>query len=156
MGTSTDAILAYGYDLGEWNKIQGAGELGEDLTLPWLDDDSDDGYREQAERHLLNASGFTETWETSQGPGYYSREEAAKAALGVQFETYCSDRAPMEILAAKVITVSRGDCEVLDLAALMAEPAEHGWGDKLRQACQTLGITPTQEQPSWLLVSYWG
>jgi len=134
MGTSTDAILAYGYDLGEWNKIEGAGEFGENLTLPWLDDDSDDSYREQAERCLLTS----------------------KAHLGVKFETYCSDQVPMEILAAKVITVSRGDCETLDLAALMAEPAEHDWDDKLRAACEALGITPTQEQPGWLLVSYRG
>ncbi|MEV0616129.1 hypothetical protein AB0I81_22640 [Nonomuraea sp. NPDC050404] len=153
MGTSTDAILAYGYDLGEWDKIREAGEFGE-LALPWLDDDSDDGYREQAERHLLNASGFTEEWTPKSG--YFEREEAAKAALGVQFETYCSDSAPMEILAAKVVTVARGYCEVLDLPALMTEPAEHGWDDKLRWACEALGITPTQERPGWVLVSYWG
>lgn len=155
MGTSTDAILAYGYDLGEWDKIREAGEFGE-LTLPWLNDDSDDGYREQAERHLLNASGFTETWETRVGDGYFAREEAAKAALGVQFETYCSASAPMYVLAAKVITVARGWTEILNLPALAAEPAEHGWDDKLRQACETLGITPTQERPGWVLVSYWG
>lgn len=154
MGQSTDAILAYGYDLGEWDKIREAGEFGE-LTLPWLDDESDDGYRDQAERHLLTASGFTETYDDGQA-GYFRREREAKAALGVEFDTYCSDRAPMHILAAKVITVSRGHCEVLDLPALMAEAAEQGWDDKLRQACQTLGITPKQEQPGWVLVSYWG
>jgi hypothetical protein len=154
MGTSTDAVLAYGYDLGEWNKIQGAGEFGELLNLPWLDDDSDDGYRDQAERHLLRSVGLTE--EPWVEDGYYEREKEAKARLGVQFETYCSDRAPMQILAAHVITVSRGDSEILDLTALMNAPVEHGWDDNLRAACEALGITPTQETPAWVLVSYWG
>jgi len=154
MGTSSDAVLAYGYDLGEWSKIQGAGEFGEDLSLPWLDDDCDDSYTDQAERCLLASVGFTEEWEPDSG--YWDRKKDAEARLGVQFETYCSDNAPMHVLAAHVITVSRGDCKVLDLPALAAMPFEGLWDDKLRAACEALGITPTQEQPGWLLVSYWG
>lgn len=155
MGTSTDAILAYGYNLGEWDKIQETDRFGTP-DLPWMDDDSDDDYESQAMRSLLNASGFTETWETRTGDGYFAREEAATTALGVQLETYCSDNAPMHILAAKVVTVARGDCQVLDLPALMAEPVDQGWDDKLHRACEVLGITPTQERPGWVLVSYWG
>ena len=137
MGTTTDAILAYGYDLGGsdgWaiREIDEYDSL-DPAKFAWYDDENDDDFQEQAERHLL-----------------------ASEVLGVQFETYCSDSAPMHLLAAKVITVRRGNCEVLDLPALSAMPAEHGWDDKLRAACQALGITPTQASPGWVLVSYWG
>ena len=55
MSTSTDGILAYGYDLGEgFQKIQGAGEYGELPPLPWFDAESDDMI-EAAEHRLLAA-----------------------------------------------------------------------------------------------------
>lgn len=153
MGTSTDAILAYGYDLcGEPWKVREVGEYDE-LVVPWYDEDSDDDFVEQARERLLAAHGLTGTWEDD---GYYERKEQAQASAGVEFESYCSGDYPMYVLAAKSITVSRGHSEVLDLPALMAEPADQGWDDKLRQACEALGITPTQERPGWVLVSYWG
>jgi hypothetical protein len=162
MGQSTNAVLAYGYDLGgdegEW-KIQETGEYDEiDADkVTWYDDESDDGFREQAERRLLaEIAGFTETWETRTDDDYFKREREAEARLGIEFESYCSGDYPMYVLATKVITVHRGSSKVLDLPALMAEPAEHGWDDKLRAACEVLGITPKQERPGWVLVSYWG
>ncbi|MER7361887.1 hypothetical protein [Nonomuraea wenchangensis] len=154
MGTSTNAMLAYGYDLGSadgW-KIREAGEFSEPI-LDWYDEDSDDGFIEQAEARLLAAHGLTGTWEDD---GYYDRKEEAQARAGVEFDSYCHSEYPMWLLATKVITVHRGDSEVLDLPALMAETAENGWDDKLRQACEVLGITPKQERPGWVLVSYWG
>lgn len=157
MGTSTNAVLAYGYDLGsdeDW-KIRETGEYGA-LAVDWYDEDSDDGFVEQAERRLLAAVGFTETWETNDGAGYFDREEQAKARVGVEFESYCHGEYPMYVLATKVITVYRGDSKVLDLAALMAEPTENGWDGKLAAVLQTLGITPKQEEPGWVLCSYWG
>jgi hypothetical protein len=165
MGQSTNAVLAYGYDLGgdegEW-KIRETDEYGgidasNASTLAWYDDESDDGFIEQAQRRLLaEIAGFTETWETRQDDDYFKREREAESRLGVEFESYCSGDYPMYVLATKVITVYRGDSKVLDLPALMAEPAEHGWDDKLRQACEVLGVTPKQERPGWVLVSYWG
>ena len=156
MGQSTNAVLAYGYDLGsgeEW-KIAEVGEYG-DLAVDWFDEDHEDGFLGQAERRLLNASGFTETYEDGKDD-YFAREGEAKERLGVEFESYCSGEYPMYVLATKVITVRRGYSEVLDLPALMAEPAEHGWDDKLTAALTALGITPKQEQPGWVLCSYWG
>jgi hypothetical protein len=154
MGQSTNAVLAYGYDLGsddKW-KIHETGEYDEPV-LPWYDEDSDEGFIEQAEARLLAAHGLTGTWEDD---GYYDRKEDAQERAGVEFESYCHSEYSMWLLATKVITVHRGDSKVLDLPALMAEPAEHGWDDKLRQACEVLGITPKQESPGWVLVSYWG
>ena len=157
MGQSTNGVLAYGYDLGEgFQKIQGAGEFGELPPLTWWDPEHDSDMIEAAERRLLaDIAGFTETWEDGHD-GYFTREREAKARLGVEFDTYCSDSYPMHLLAAKVITVYRGDCDVLDLAALAVEPEMNGWDEKLQTALRALGITPSQDKARWLFCSYWG
>lgn len=160
MGQSTNGILAYGYDLGGddgW-KLQGAGEYGELPPLAWYDTDEESGYGFQsaAETRLLaEIAGFTETW-SRDNEGYFDREKAAQARVGVELDSYCSGEYPMFLLAAKVITVHRGDAETIDIADLAAAPAREAWDDKLRAALAALGITPTQEQPKWLLCSYWG
>lgn len=160
MGQSTNGMLAYGYDLGgeeEW-KLQEAGEYGELPNLPWFDeeDEDGDGFQEAAERRLLaEIAGFTEEWSSS-NEGYHDREKAAKARVGVGFDTYCSGDYPMFLLAAKVITVYRGDVENIDVAELAVAPEMNGWDERLQAALQALGITPVQEKAKWLLASYWG
>lgn len=156
MGQSTNAVLAYGYDLGsdeDWKML----EIDEDgvPTLAWYEaDNDDDDFVEQAKKHLLAAAGFIEAdWDAED---WSERHKAAEARVGVEFETYCHGEYPMYVLATKVITAYRGDSKVLDLAALMAEPTEHGWDDKLAAALTVLGITPKQEKPGWVLCSYWG
>lgn len=160
MGVSTDAILAYGYDLGgddEW-KVQEVDEYGGLLDVGWVPDPEtgeDFDLIGLAERQLLGAAGFTETYEDGR-KDYFARENAAKAALGVEFAFYCSDESPMHILAAKVHTVARG--YVGDAAALIDADAatRQEWDAKLASALHALGWTPVQEKPKWLLVSYWG
>ena len=159
MGQSTDAMLVYGYNLGgeeDW-ELEGLGECGELPDLPWYDaDDGDDDFQGAAERRLLaEIAGFSETW-SSENEGYFDRERAAKARLGVEFDTHCSGDYPMFLLATKVITVYRGSVKDIDMAALAVEPETNGWNEKLRAAVQALGITPKQERPQWLLCSYWG
>ncbi|MGW1950116.1 hypothetical protein ACWCRC_38155 [Streptomyces sp. NPDC001940] len=160
MGQSTNAMLAYGYDLGgeeEW-KLEGLGEYGELPELPWFneDDGEGDGFQEAAERRLLaEITGFTETW-SPDSDGYFDRERAAKARLGVQFDTHCSGDYPMFLLATKVITVHRGSVDEIDMMALATEPEANDWDEKLHTALHALGITPTQEKAQWLLCSYWG
>lgn len=159
MGVSTDAILAYGYDLGGdedgW-KVREAGEYGE-LELDWLGEEDEDyeGFGEAAMARIRAAAGFTETdW---QAEGYYDRKHAAEKLAGVEIETYCSDEAPMYLLAAKVHTVARGS--IKDAAALMAgadDATRQEWDAKLAAAVTALGMTPVQEKPAWLLCSYWG
>ena len=154
MGTSTDGILAYGYNLGGddsgW-EVAEADEHG-GLELDWLADDP--GFTTAAMDKLLAAAGFTETdWQVD---GYSKRKKAAEESLGVEFETYCSDDFPMYLLAAKVITVSRGYVEPIDMTELVEAPNVNGWDGKLRSALSTLGLTPKQEKPQWLLCSYWG
>lgn len=157
MSTSTDAVLVYGYNIGggeiDWLVEETNDEYGE-LNLDWFDSDGDKGFIEAAEERLLIAAGFTETdWRTE---GHFQRKREAEAQIGVKFESYCSGDYPIHTLAAHVITVRRGDLEVLDLAALQRQPAENRWDDKLSAALRTLGLTPKQPEPAWLLCSYWG
>jgi hypothetical protein len=161
MGQSTNAVLAYGYDLGGdeggW-KIKGAGEYDELPKIDWYDDseDNDDGFVEQAEKRLLaQIAGFTEKWEQG-AEGYFARAKAAEERVGVEFESYCSGDYPMYVLAAHVITVHRGGSKLIDPNELLAQPETEGWDAKLAAAIKALGITPTQVKPGWVLVSYWG
>lgn len=160
MGQSTNAVLVYGYNLGggeiDWLVEEANGEYGE-LHLDWFNEDDESGendFIEAAEKRLLAAAGFTETdWRAD---GYFARKREAEKGLGVEFESYCSGDYPIYTLAAHVITVHRGDCKQLSLDELARLPRENGWDDKLAGALRTLGLTPKQAEPAWLLVSYWG
>jgi hypothetical protein len=159
MGQSTNAMLVYGYNLGGddgW-ELEGCGEYGEMPALDWYNPDDPDGddFQAAAERRLLaEIAGFTEEW-SRENEGYFDRERAAKAQLGVEFDTHCSGECPMYLLATKVITVYRGGAKPLDLVALDAEAAAKGWNATLEAATRALGITP-KTGPGWILCSYWG
>ena len=157
MGTSTDAILAYGYDLGgpedEW-RVEQLNDDGE-LQLDWFNPEADDAdFVEAAAGQLLTAAGFTET--DYKAAGYFARKRTAQERIGVEFNSYCSGDYPLFLIATKRITVARGHIAQLDLAALAAEVKTNGWDDKLHAALTVLGLTPKQDKPGWLLCSYWG
>lgn len=140
MGTSTNGMLAYGYDLGE--------EFGfEDTAEPdWYDET--DGWQESAEKALLAAHGFTETdWRVD---GYFARLEAAKKEMGVEFDVYCSGDYPLYLIAAKVQTVYRGDADPVDMT--LPDNAD----ERIAWALGVLGVKPKADKPQWLLASYWG
>lgn len=153
MGTSTNAYLMYGYDLGDadgW-KIQGIDEY-EPWEPEWLDEG--EGLHGSAEKLLLAAVGFTETdWHAD---GYFDRKKAAEEQAGVEIESHCSGEYPMYVLSAKKITAYRGDVKTVDFAALQAHVLDADLDGKLARACDVLGLRPVQEQPAWLLCSYWG
>jgi len=162
MGTSTNAMLIYGYDLGSEEKwlLEGAGEWGEFPKVDWYDSESEDGedegFYEAVEDRLLRViGGFTETdW---QAEGYFDRKREARKKLGgVEIETHCSGDYPMYVLSAKRITAYRGDVETIDFIALEAEVQESDADAKLQAALDALGVRPLQAQPKWLLCSYWG
>jgi hypothetical protein len=147
MSTSTDGILAYGYDLTEWaeNLDEGAHD--------WLSEDDDSELGDAIERTLLAAVGFTATWETwdksAEGRSFYAAEDDAKKLLGVELVTHCSGDYPAYILAAKSQTASRGCPRPIDLT--LPDNAD----ERLRWAVGVLGISQLAE-PQWLLASYWG
>jgi len=160
VGTSTNAILAYGYNLGGPEEGWAVREADGDglLRTDWYDEDNDDDdgadFVAAAEKRLLTAVGFTET--DYKAPGYSDRRKIAEAQIGVVFDAYCHIDFPLYIMATNVITVRRGNMEYLDLHALAGEPAHHNWDEQLTVALRILGITPIQPQPDWLLCSYWG
>lgn len=151
MGTSTNAILAYGYELGGDNdgwKIAEAGPYGE-LRLPWLtEDELDNAEFDFAEEVMLRLAR-----EAGHDVKYTSQ---AEEETGLRVESHCSAECAEWLLAAKVITAYRGHPKNIDFAALERERVERDWDSKLERACQVLGITPTQGKPRWVLCSYWG
>lgn len=164
MGNSARAKLMYGYRLGggdgEWevNEVDEYGSL-DTARFAWLpaadEDDEEDDFITEAEKHLLvTIAGFTETdWRVD---GYFQREREAKARLGVAFESHCSGESPMYVLATTKISAEWGEVEAVDFAALTQQAVDERWDAKLATALRALGITPKQEQPGWLLCSYWG
>lgn len=161
MGTSTDGILAYGYDLGgsgnEWLFAEVDGEYGPP-TMPWFleatEADDPDGERDYGGLfmdRLLAVHGFTETdWQVD---GYWDRKQAAEEALGVELVFHCSGEYPMVILAAKSVTARRGSPKTIDPEWLADV---HHANDRLAWALTALGVTPKATGPAWLLASNWG
>lgn len=152
MGQSTDGLLVYGYHLDTSDEfhIQEVDEYGgpDPERFDWYDGLDFVG---QGKQRLLASVGFTETdWRVD---GYFERERAAKAAVGVKFESHCSDECPMYFLAAHTVRVARGYPQVVDFAALTEQAKAEDWDGKLAKAVEALGITPTQDGPRWFLAS---
>lgn len=130
MGTSTDAILAYGYDLGDSPEFVGLG--GEGFPDWW---DGEDGFDVAALRHLLQAE-----------PG------AKHCGLLVGFETHCSTDAPeyLLVITETVTTALRGHPETITSLTVPAYS-----DDALGWVIETLGLDVGDQKPQWLLAAYW-
>lgn len=162
MGVSTDAILAYGYDLGS---------EGDGLNLAdppaWLGYD-DDGDREPDENTDLNDLIVRRLYDALDGvpaanPEYitHDMEQTVTQRYGVKLVSHCSGDYRMWILAAWHVEASRGYPQRLDLDELRVMQTRDDFDEKLRKACEVLGFTPTAEgggpvEPGWLLASDWG
>lgn len=152
MGTSTDGILAYGYDLGgseDW-RIKNLGEYGE-LQVPWWTESEDDATEDEEGNSFGEAALFALC-----GPFGIERPEYGwrhEPDLPVTFVSHCSVDYPMWILAAKVIIAQRGYPQVLASRDLAVDPQ---WNVDLWKALKALGLEPKQEQAAWLLASDWG
>jgi len=148
MGTSTNAMLMYGYDLGggdgPW-KLEGVDEY-DGLERPWLGEDDD--FEEAAMKVLLATVGYVAPDEYVAGE--YQRKADAEQRLGLTVEYHCSGDYPMYVLSAKTYTAHRGDCDVVDFTI------DSEWNERLARGLEALGLKPTQPEPCWLLASYWG
>ncbi|WP_435108128.1 hypothetical protein [Nocardiopsis synnemataformans] len=152
MGTSTNAILAYGCDLGgeeDW-KVREVDTFGGGLAVGWFDHE-EDHFGTAVENQLLAAAGFTETdWEAH---GYHERRRDALATFGVEVVSHCCGSCTEYILTAHERTAIRGYPETVDPVELAVVQGDVD--ARLSRALTALGLPPTQEAPVWLLASYW-
>jgi hypothetical protein len=158
MGSSSSAVLAYGYDLGgedEGWKFAECGEFGELPPLPWHqpydeggpDEDFDDAVMR---RLLAEVAGFTEVWSPGAAPGFMDRRHQAAARLDVSIETYGYHNGS-SLLVAHALSV--GDFGARALPRGFAAVDYAAWDSALAGALSALGLTPLQEQPAWILAS---
>lgn len=145
MGISTNAILAYGYDLGGddagW-KLEGLNRHGE-FKSDWYDADRD--LAEAMIHRLAVAHGVA-----SADPDSYINESELKEVSGVEFVTYQHHEFSAYVLATTDVTAHRGESKRIE-----SLDVPEGSDEKLRAAVEAIGIKPT-EGPGWFLVSYWG
>ncbi|HSX96438.1 MAG TPA: hypothetical protein VLG91_03455 [Streptomyces sp.] len=130
MSTSTDAILAYGIDLGEvdWEEL---GYVHTDDCLACEGNGCGECFGDENE------------WLTAR-----LRAEGIK---GVGLTRYCSLSNPMWLLTSRGIGAHRGDVVFLDKAHLNVPAAETL---AIGEAARVLGIAADVE-PAWMLVSFW-
>jgi hypothetical protein len=131
MGTSTDAILAFGFDLGE--------ELPEALTQ--MDEDADEAW--DFEAWLEDRLGLTDK--------EYKERRAAIDAFPFDLVIHCSYDYPMYFLAARGTeqTAKRGYPEAVAMKEATPEQAH-----AMRNFCEEFGIE--WSEPKWHIFSLWG
>ena len=136
MGISSDAILAYGYDLGE----------------DFYTEDKVEGYDvvyHLTDKLLASFVGFTDEW-TVEDTTFWKRKGEAQKLLGLEVITHCSYDYPMYFLATTSTWASRGSPERIE--SLEVNPM---WDDRLATALKVLGIEP-KEKFGWHLFSVMG
>lgn len=154
MGVSTDAILCWGIKLTE-----------DEGPLPWADkaeelgydvDEDSDGFLAYA---LCGIEKPKEEWvdggENQNYRDYWDAKREALKNYGVEVVTHCSYDYPMYLLAISPskVRANRGYPQTI-LRSDMDRPEADNWQEKLRDACEKLGIEPAAGE--WILCSLWG
>lgn len=159
MGTSTNAILFYGYcweeetelfpgtDDWDWPKVilqnQGA-------KNPW-----DDFVEAIPGEPYKKKEARSEAWRNKNRAAldkWYEEKESIKESRGVNLDVHCSSDYPIPYLAAKGSETKsrRGSPE--EIVSLDVKP---GWREKLDGWLAEMGVERPQAEPKWWLVSYW-
>jgi hypothetical protein len=136
MGVSTNALMAFGFDLGE--------ERPESFT------DSDEGYFEADEFLLRDFDAGIPEWTPGVGPDYWDNKSAALAKIPVDIIEHCSGEYPMYFLA-----VRGTECEARRGYPSVAEQREIAAAeiDAMRAFCEKHGIE--WQEPRWYIFSMW-
>jgi hypothetical protein len=141
MGVSTDALMAFGFDLGE--------ELPESFTAYLGDDENGEGF--EADEFLLRDydAGIPE-WTPDGPPDYWHKRSEALGKLPVEIIAHCSGEYPMYFLA-----VRGTECQ-----ARRGYPSEAVQRDialreigAMRAFCEKHGIE--WQEPRWHIFSMW-
>jgi hypothetical protein len=160
MGTSTNAILFYGYCWDEETElIEGGGEWvnviakQRGVTNPWdkyVEPDQKLSYHER-ER-------ITKAWRDANRAeldAMYAAKRAIEKEYNCEIGYHCSGEysMPYVAIAACGITAYRGYPKPISAADLKVDAA---WDEEIARFCRDVGITPPKDQkPQWWLVSYW-
>ncbi len=160
MGMNLDATLAYGYDLGtdEDPKFAEKDRYGQP-ELDWFDPEAEDedegakGFVEQLFNHLYAQ---IDNPEPAEYDFQRQRQRVAEQHYGVKIAHSGSHEYPGYILIVPIIqeSVNWSDTLALD-PAVIGEPRPE-WDAKLTAVLKTLGITPTQDGPKWLVFPCYG
>jgi len=141
MGQSTDAILCYGFSLGD--------EEGETPVFLRAPEEDEDGEDKDFDQFLLEkyAPELVE-WQLE----YYDKRQAAINAVGVKLVRHCSCEYPMYILAASasVTEASRGN--PVDMGQHITGDIT-AWTAALKKFCADTDVE--YKEPSWILCSDW-
>jgi energy-converting hydrogenase Eha subunit A len=143
-GPATNAVLAYGFDVGGSDKgftVREADKFGQ-IKLDWFDSSAGHDFQELGMQHLAAAGLVYQPWFQGEQP--------------VCIVKHCSRPFPAHIIAAgaTVVVARRGQLQHLNMAQLVGA-VDQRVDVMLSEACQALGITPFQPHPGWFLVSYW-
>jgi hypothetical protein len=141
MGTSTDAILFYGYC---WDA---------ETDQPWTidrdrEDEGGDIEDEDWRDRYVRVMGLIADGDRASGARAYELTQA----LACEVSTHCSRECPMPLVAVTAsLTRSRRGymTEIRDLAV---DPA---WDGMLAEFCRVMGIRVDRLRPAWWLVSDW-
>lgn len=149
MGMSASAHLVFGYNLrthrDEWQFAEVDEYGGPAVGWHDPDDEEDYGFDEDAMAFLLAHQGIAD-------PGPFSREKVFREHLGVEFYHHGHEYGGL-ILGTKRIECDMGEVEEVSQVDLSIGPT---WCGNLRLAIRTLGLTPVQKDPCWLLVPSYG
>ncbi len=148
MGTSTDAILAWGF-CAPWEPGEAPWEKEEDLEVgEWI-----------AAKHGLKAptEPYTDPYQGGDPnvsglyEAYWAKSRDLLKELGVEFKIHCSYDYSMHVVTVSesVATAYRGDPVVFEKLEV-----SEGWDAKLRAFCEKVGIECPD--PAWVLCSMWG
>lgn len=171
MGTSTDAILFYGYC---WT---------EETSKPWTigkdeDEDEDEGdedededpevryakakglveptgqYPETVDKHYKRRTDFTPAEQAviDEYSVYWDRQRELTKASGCEVGTHCSSECPMPYVAVKESVLKSWRGYMTEINSL---GVGWDWDDKLRDYCEVMGIDVSEKRPAWWLVSDW-
>jgi hypothetical protein len=142
MGTSTDAILSYGFEI----------HTPDD---GWLTHEPEDHIEAQPWHKAKCYCDDNADYECDCEPEISEILSEALKDTPLSVEYHCHHDHPVHMIVAYTTTAWRGDPKHLNLTALEQARTEGQWDKHLAAACQRLGITPKQT-PHWILSSYWG
>lgn len=137
MGMSTDAILVFGFDVGEES---------DDLYPEILKD------YEAFEELILTESGLKK-WDRNCPDDYITYQQKINQSCPIEIVFHCSSEDIMAIVAIQgtSITANRGYPEIINPEMFNIDP------QKIKNAkewCEKHNIK--WQEPHWLLASYWG